>query len=145
MSKKMLLAMVMVVVLALGAASSAFADGDTDTYGAVIEDGRLNKTDLSAPLAVYYSTVEKMGYDEDLEWDYVYNEITGIEIWAIDSDSNGYKTFSVTLDQINAALAATANDYVVFQQGDYSIGYSESGWYWVTGPNGYEFTWEAEA
>ncbi len=39
----------------------------------------------------------------------------------------GYLAFSVTLDQINAALAATSDDYVVFQQGDYSIGYSESG------------------
>ncbi len=143
MSKKTVLAMVMVVVLALGATTSAFADGDTDSYQAVIEDGRLNKTDLAAPLAVYYSTVEATGYDEDLDWNYTYDVITGIEIWAIDSNTNGYLALSVTLDQINAALAATSNDYVVFQQGAYSIGYSESGWYWVTGPDGYEFSWEA--
>ncbi|WP_162909210.1 hypothetical protein [Aggregatilinea lenta] len=143
MLKRSVLAMVMVVALALGVATSAFADGDTDSYGAVIEDGRLNKTDLSAPLAVYYSTEEMLGYDEDLDWNYTYDVITGIELWALDSDSNGYLAYSVTLDQINTALAASSSDYVVFQHGDYSIGYSESGWYWVTGPNGYEFTWEA--
>ena len=151
MSKKaLLLVSVLALSLMLGAVSafaddggnlSAYVTDDGETvYG--YADGRINATDIIQSVAVYYSHETVVGWDDDTESATYGEVISGIELWALDSDDVGQQVLSVSLDQITPALSSSVDVQVAAANG-YTVNYSPSGYFWVTAPDGYTFIWEA--
>ena len=156
LKKLVLLAVIAVVMVAgLGAglvsADDSSEDGNvcliaTDAAGLVATfcDGRLNGTDMDAPVAIYYQTQEMQVLNDDDEYEWQ-NVITGVEVWrSIPKTAQGHLVLSVPLSQISSAMASPA-DVQIAQQNGYSLNYSPSAdALWVTAPNGYSFAWEIE-
>jgi predicted RecA/RadA family phage recombinase len=141
MYKKMLY-VGMMLVIALSAGVAAADDGGTDTFEAVFHDGRINSTDLAASAVIYYmtDTVETVDADGVVNTTDV---VTGVTVWGLDANSTGHLELYVTLDMIAEQMAATGQDFAVFEHNGFGLGYSTSGWFWVSGPDGYSFMWQA--
>jgi hypothetical protein len=152
MLKKAVLVVMMAVVMVagLGTVSAGQGSGDGNTCmvatsdgGTVAAycDGRLNGTDIDAPIAIYYShqDMQVVNDDDVLEWQ---NVTTGIEIWAINPEDNqGHLVLSVPMAQITSAMVSSADVQIAAQNG-YSLSYSPSkDAFWVTAPGGYTFAW----
>jgi hypothetical protein len=147
MLKKVLLTTsVLVAVFVLGAVN-VFADNsspvncrvyneDDDMYAPGYCDGRLNAFDIDQPVAIYYTYETGTLMDDDGNA-YIADVVTGIQLWAIDSEDVGQLVLNVPLSQITASTnAVSANGYTV----SYS---PAAGTYTVVAPNGYTFSWEA--
>ena len=152
MSKKALLLISVLALSVMLGAVSAFADDggsnmapyvtdDGDTiYG--YADGRINATDIVQSVAVYYSHETVVGWDDDTESATYGDVISGIELWALDSEDVGQQVLSVSMAEIAPALASSVDVQIAAANG-YSVNYSPTGYFWVTAPDGYTFTWEA--
>jgi len=151
MSKKLVLVLsVLALVLAFGAVNVFADDGttprpvyneDEGVWTSGYQDGRLNAFDIDQPVALYYT------YDVVTAWDsdgvaYAPHVVTSLQLWAIDGDGVGQMVLNVPAAQLNAAVAAGQNAQIAAANG-YAVNYSTSGYFWMTAPSGYSFTWEA--
>lgn len=124
-------------------------DADSDTWtSAYFCDGRLNAFELLQSVAVYYEYtavpvwVEITGEDDATVWEQQMTEVVdAITVWAIDVNGVGQKALSVPYSAVSAAIAA-GTDAVIAQGDGVELGVSSDGALWVTGPDGYHFTWD---
>ncbi len=147
MSKKKLVGLLAVAAFSLNAVTVAFAQDfawvDTEDYGRVlvIEDTRLNKFDVAAPVAIYYT------YHSVVNDDATVQEVPdGIELLAIDPETNqGHLVLAADLTALQSLISGEVETVAA---GGYSLHYS-SGYFWVTAPPDaegkvYSFTWANE-
>ena len=147
MLKKVLLtAFVVVAVFVLGVVNVFANDNspvnclvyneDDDMVAPAYCDGRLNGMDIDQSVAIYYTYEFGQLLDDDGNA-YSTDIVTGIQLWAIDSEGVGQLALDVPLAQL------TGSQHVVTGAG-YTVSYSPAaGTYTVVAPNGYTFTWEA--
>ena len=151
MVKKTVLVITMLAVVLVSGALSAFAD-DPDTAcqinsadeGVTVAaycDGRINAFDIAQPVAIYYTFEDAEAINDDGEA-YLTQIVTGIELWGIDGDSNGYLALWVGIDEINAALASDVNVQLGAAYGLTLTYVPAVNMFWVTAP-GYSFSWDA--
>ncbi len=157
MSRKVLFTAVLVGVLATGVfAVSADDTSDpnkpatimikTDDYGYILDinDGRLNGTDVAAPVAVYY-TYQTMIDDNG-------NSVTvpnGINLLSVDPvTDNGYLIAHVNDSDLSQILNGSVDS---IQADGYALHYSkDSNWFWLTAPADsegkvYTFQWQNQS
>ena len=154
MSKRGLLTITLLIaLLAFGAASALAEDTSGDTMCPMYSedddmtvmgycDGRINATDIVQPVAIYYDYETIKGWDDDDECATYKDVVCGIELWAISSESVGQLVLNVGMDVIGPALMSTTDMQLASANG-YTVNYSATGYFWVTAPNGYTFTWKA--
>jgi hypothetical protein len=147
MLKKVLLTASVIVIVFVVGAVNVFAEDtnpalcrvyseDDEMYAPAYCDGRLNGMDIDQPVAIYYTYEMGTLYDDD-GYPYTTDVVTGIQLWAIDSEGVGQIVLNVPLAQL------TGSPHVVNASG-YTVSYSPAaGTYTVAAPNGYTFTWEA--
>jgi hypothetical protein len=149
-----------VMTSAIFGASVALADGGDSLIPVYTEgngwadcfaDGRLNNCDLLAPLGIYVTRETTLDVDANgvPAWNDdgtpAYKDaVTGIELWGAASGyANETKILSMSVEEIQAAVAAGNDADVVLAKNDgYTFGYSATGYFWVTAPDGYSFVWE---
>ena len=154
MTKKGLLTIsLLIALLALGAVSVLADDAPTDNMCPMYSeddettvmgycDGRINATDIVQPVAIYYDYETVMGWDDDDECATYKDVVCGIELWEISSESVGQLVLHVGMDVVGPALTSTTDLQLASANG-YTVNYSGTGYFWVTAPNGYTFTWKA--
>ncbi len=151
MSRKLVLIVsVFALVFAFGAVN-AFASGGSDphqvyvpsngTWTSAYTDGRLNAFDINQSVAVYYT------YNTVMAWDangvpYDTHVVSGLQLWAIDGDGVGQMVLNVPAAQLNAAVAA-GHDAQIAASNGFTVNYSATGYFWISSPSGYTFTWAA--
>ncbi len=153
MLKKALFVAVLVVAVCSFGVINVFASGEDHSAGctsldsagnqiAVFCDGRINNYDMTESVAVYYTRSVVQSYDDD-GVPYWTEQIDGIQLWGIDGDSVGQLVLNVPLSRIESAMLSS-QDVQIAANGAYSLNYSpSSNSFWVTGPNGYSFSWTA--
>ncbi len=158
MFKKATFAATVAVVLIglLIGASAVLADGgetitvydEEDGWVTCFADGRINGCTLDAPVAIFYTRESHVAVDasgvpawnDDGTPAYV-DVVTGVEMWGVASGyDNLVKVVGLSAEQIQAAVAG-GTDTILSQSYGYTFGYSASGSFWVTAPNGYSFVW----
>ena len=156
--KVSLIVSVVVLVMAFGAANVLADDGGTECPAAYNEelgvwvtgfcDGRLNSMDIVQSVAVYYDyevvTTSTLAEDEDGEEYWQQSSegvISAIDIWGITADGAGYRALTIPAEAVEEARAAGV-DAVLGSANGITAGYSPFGYLWVSGPDGYSFTWE---
>lgn len=115
-----------------------------------IDDGRLNGTDVAAPVAVFYKydTVRKPG-----DWKYPFYEekvLRGVELLTIDPKTNeGKLALAVSAADITKVVdkAHHKDGTLIAQNNGYSMYYSKDNWFWITTPadstgKTYTFQWQ---
>lgn len=151
MVRKLSLLSVVVLVFVVGiSAVSAAAPTLTPapaTPPPVFKDGRLNAWDAGAPIVVYEPQVsvpalqaDGLPGSEDV--------IGGVQVlsWSNLSDSSS-QALNLSVEDINKAIAAHPNkDFTITTQNGVSLGYSQSGYFWVTSAPDFEgkvytFSW----
>jgi hypothetical protein len=157
MLRKSLLAMLTVimvftgasVVLAGGGQVVRVWDEDADAYLPMFNDGRLNAFDIDAPVAVFYHKEPVVQMDPNGGWKWkngqmVYLDvIQSLDIYARLPGSANFQLVSCCpMEQLNATVNAATEDTILWQKDGYTLGYSVSGWFWISAPNGYYFAWE---
>jgi opacity protein-like surface antigen len=142
----------LIVVLALAmSAVAAQASASTTTItppSPVFTDGRLNAYDAGAPIVIYEPQVTQTTVDANglPATDSVIGSVQVLS-WNGSSDSSSL-ALDVPVDQINAAIAKHPNkDFVIATQNGVSLGYSQSGYFWVSSAPDFEgkvytFTWQ---
>jgi hypothetical protein len=103
-------------------------------------DGRINAFDIAQPVAIFYTVEDTEAINDDGEA-YTTQQITGIEVWGVDGDSNGYLALWVGIDAINAALVSDGNVQLGSAYGVTLTYVPAVEMFWVTAP-GYDFTWD---
>lgn len=125
-------------------------DSDTGTWVTCIADGRINGCQLDEPVAIYYTSTSEPVLDAygQITWNsdgsQAYTDVvTGLELWGIASGyDNLIKVIGISTDEIQAKVAAAGGADTVLAQGyGYTLGYSATGYFWVTAPDGYHFVW----
>jgi len=154
MLKKVLLVTVLVVVVCSFGAINVFASDESPNVcqmynadeGLTVPgycDGRLNATDIDQPVAVYYTYDKVQAYDSNGNG-YLTDAISGIQLWAVGDNSNGYQVLNVPLAQITSVISGATQNVQIAANGEYTLNYSPAGdAFWITGPDGYSFVWEA--
>ncbi|GAB4574329.1 MAG: hypothetical protein Kow0077_20340 [Anaerolineae bacterium] len=151
-------AVLVVITVLLAAASVVLAGGgdimyaydeDSEQWLPLFDDGRLNAFDIDAPLAVYYVREARVQFEENGDWvwengEMVYEDvIVSFEIWA---KLPGFETFQqivcCPIEELNAMVNSATEDIVLMESHGYTLGYSVSGYFWVSAPDGYSFVWE---
>jgi hypothetical protein len=108
---------------------------DNNGWVLAFRDGRLNNFDLSAPVAIYYTshtvwpgTGPTMSVPD------------GVQLLAIDPvTNNGNLVLRITADEIRDRISEMGSeDYLVAEANGYSLHYAEPGWFWVAAPTDYE-------
>ena len=137
------------VVLAQGGKLIDIYDEDADVWLPKFDDGRVNALDIDAPVAIFYDREAVVKLDENGDWvwdqDMIVFEdvVVSLELWA---RLPGHETFQLIsccpIDELNATVNAATEDLILMQRDGYTFGYSVSGYFWVTGPDGYYFYWE---
>jgi hypothetical protein len=117
-----------------------------DKYGWVREfnDGRLNAFDMSAPVAIYYTTETVRPTTGP-----TIAVPDGIQLLAIDPVSNnGRLVLDISADEIRHMIDEhlLGTDGLIAQQNGYSLHYATPGWFWVSAPADregkvYSFLW----
>ncbi len=150
MLKRVSLLLSVVVLAAL--ASNVLADDGTSTFKTSHDgdqlvgsytDGRINAYQVVSPVAIYYSYgPEYLSPDGSLVKD-----VNGIQVWTINQTTGeGQQAFDVTLPDLQKDIAAAKGaDTVITSADGFTLNHSGSGSYWLSGPNGYNFTWSDEA
>ncbi len=149
MFKRVCLLIVMVVLVAFAGSVGAQEDPgypfDTTHVGDLqvgfFTDGRVNAYQVAAPVAIYYSySPPRLTSDGS-----TVRDVNGIELWTI-SDGIGQKAVSLPLTDIKATVtAAKEADALLASSAGFTLNHSPSGYYWVSGPSGYNFTWSDAA
>ncbi len=152
--------LVVVMTSALFGASVALADGGDSLVPVYIEgngwadcfaDGRINGCTLNTPVGIYVTRESQVAVDENgvPAWNEdgtpAYKDVvTGIELWGVMSGyADESKIMRVSVEDIREAVAASNGaDVVLSQSYGYTLGYSATGYFWVTAPDGYSFVWE---
>jgi len=153
MFKKIWLVALVSVLGLVGGVSNAFADDDSTT-GCVFYnedegvpvigycDGRINAFDIAQSVAIYYRYETVSALDDEGNT-YLTDVVSGIELWAIDADGNGHLALWVPRASITSAFSAS-HDVQIAAANGLTLNYSPSAHaFWVTGPGGYSFVWEA--
>jgi hypothetical protein len=126
-------------------------DSDSGAWVTCIADGRINGCQLDEPVAIYYTSASEPVLDTygQITWNsdgsQAYTDaVAGIEMWGMASGyDNLIKVISLSADEIQAEIAANGGADTVLAQGyGYTLGYSATGYFWVTAPDGYSFVWE---
>jgi hypothetical protein len=136
----------MVIVSAFGATIASADDGEDAVNS--FEDGRLNSVDYDAPVFIYYTYETVQTEDEDGNLIYL-DEVNGIQLWGVKygETNSGYLAEFVSVEDINAAVeAANGEDTVIAEINDFTLNYSQYGYFWVTGQKvdgtSYSFLWK---
>jgi hypothetical protein len=150
MFKKLSLLMVFALVFVVGvAAVSAAAPTPTPTTPApVFTDGRLNAYDAGAPIVIYEPQVSVPALQAD-GLPGAADVIGGVQIlsWNGASQSSSL-ALNLSADAINQAIAKHPNkDFTIATQHGVSLGYSQTGYFWVTSAPDFEgktytFIWQ---
>lgn len=130
--------MVVLAVLAMGI-FVASVSADTTSTGVnipTIDDGRVNKFDISAPVAIY----------DDYVYPYADNVNEGvldhIEFWGlVGTDTNIEKVMNVTEAQLAAVKPSATNHVLVASNDGYSLYMESNGSLTLVGPFNYVFNW----
>jgi len=154
MSKKFAVVMMVLVAMLSTVLVNGFAfAGDDEEEPVQIEtddgglipifaDGRLNGLDMTETVAVYYdySVTKFWNGDDELE---AIQEVSAIQVWVVEAyTGEGQLALYVPIADVQAAMSAGVDTTIASGNGA-SLGYSAaSGLLWVSGPNGYVFTWE---
>lgn len=152
--KGLLVVSEVVLVLAFGL-TNVFADDDgTESCPAIYNedtetwtsdyfcDGRLNAFDVTQTAAVYYSYGLEQAWTDDGDAFWLETP-DGITIWTIDSEGVGQLALWVPLAEITPAMSA-ATDVQIAAGNGVTLNYSPAAdAFWMTGPGGYAFVWEA--
>lgn len=140
-----------VVVLA-ALVGSALADDDTGSFKTTHDgdqlvglytDGRINNAEVVAPVAIYYTYGPEYVSPDNSR----IHDVNGITVLTINqATGEGTPAFTVSLPDLQKAIAAANGADTVVASGEgYTLNHSGSGYYFLTGPNGYTFTWSDEA
>lgn len=155
--KVSLVVSVVVMVMAFGLGNVLADDGEVECPAAYNEelgvwvtgycDGRLNAYDIMQSVAVYYdhevvtSTFLAEDEDGDEYWAQSAEEvISAINVWGITAEGVGYPALVVPAEAVEEAKLAGV-DAVLGSAHGITLSYSPSGYLWVSGPDGYTFTW----
>ncbi len=122
---------------------------DLDAMLPLFDDGRLNAYDIDAPIAVFYDTDSRPRLEANGNWVWkdnmiVYDEfVVSLDLYARLSGSDSFqKIMCCPIEELNAQVAAATHDLVLMEREGYRLGYSVSGYFWVSAPNGYFFAWK---
>jgi hypothetical protein len=122
---------------------------------AIFMDGRVNATDIGAPIVVFYKnqSIPVMNPDGTRAWangQPVWEQKpVALEVLAVRPEGKVDLAVSATVEQIKAAITAaeSGENQVIAQNGPVTLNYSPSGWFWVQGQYAdgkpYTFQWEA--
>lgn len=147
MLKKVLLTASLVVAVFVLGVVNVFADDSSDIncqvyneddgmYAPAFCDGRLNGMDMEQPVAIYYTYETGQLLDDD-GYAYTTDVVTGIQLWAVDSEGVGQMVLDVPIAQLTGAQHSVTS-------GGYSVSYSPAAdTFTVVAPNGYTFSWAA--
>ena len=134
MSRKIFAAILFMAVVGLGVLVVSAQDDtvqvNTDSYGtiSIIADGRLNGTDLAAPVAVYPI------YQNDVDADgNPIQSLTGLQLLQIDpATNNGEPLFNLSTDDVQQLM--TSPSHSLTAEG-FTLNYSpDTNWFWVAAP-----------
>ena len=150
-----ILALLLSVSLVVAQDVVTIIDEDTDIPVPHFTDGRINASDLAAPVVIFYKTEKVPVLDENGNqmWGekgglYFEDKITGIQVLTIDLETGLMAgALEVSLNDLkNMVDAAGGKSCCVGEKGAVSLHYSESGWFWVQAPDRdgktYTFQWE---
>lgn len=156
MSKKLAVVMMVLVAMMSSVLVNGFAfAGDDEEDPALVQietddgglipifaDGRLNGLDMTETVAVYYDYTVTKFWNGDSELEAI-QEVSAIQVWVIEEYTGvGQLALYVPIADVKAAMSAGIDATIASGSGA-SLGYSAaSGLLWVSGPNGYVFTWE---
>jgi hypothetical protein len=122
---------------------------------AIFMDGRLNATDIGAPIVVFYKTqpTPVMNPDGTQAWangrQVWEDQVAAFEVLSVRPEGNVDLALSATVEQIKAAVASAVpgQNQTIVQNGPVSLNYSPTGWFWVQGQYAdgkpYTFQWQA--
>jgi len=152
MLKKLSLAMALVLVFVVGVAAVSAAPITPETPGGapIFKDGRLNAYDAGAPIVVYEPQVSIPATQAD-GLPGTADVIGGVQVlsWNGATDTSSV-ALNMSADAINKAIATHPNkDFVLSTQNGVSLGYSQSGYFWVTSAPDFEgktytFVWQKD-
>jgi hypothetical protein len=120
----------------------------------IFMDGRLNATDIGAPVVVFIRTEPEpvMNPDGTRAWangqPVWEDELVAFEVLSVRPEGNVDLAVSATVEQIKEAMAMAVpgQDQTIAENGPVSLHYSPSGWLWVQGQYSdgkpYTFQWE---
>ena len=120
----------------------------------IFMDGRLNATDIGAPVVIFTKTqpIPVMNPDGTRAWangqPVWEDDLVAFEVLSVRPEGNVNLSVSATVEQIRAAMAAAVpgQDQTIAENGPVSLHYSPSGWMWVQGlysdGKPYTFQWE---
>lgn len=150
MTKKLAIFVAIVALLAVGASSVYAAPPKNEHPGQVFNstlgiwvpafgDGRINAFDMTEPVAVYYNygNAEVQAADGTMQLTQI---VTGIDVWYIDSLSEGQFDFMVTAAQIAAARTASHATTLGTGHG-FTLSYDPATTSFTISGDGYSFTW----
>jgi hypothetical protein len=149
MFKRLSVVMGFALVFAFGAASVSAANSTTTTTPPpIFSDGRLNAYDAAAPIVIYEPQVSVPAVQAD-GLPGTADVIGGVQVlsWNGAADSSSL-ALNLSTDAIDQAIAKNPNkDFTIATQNGVSLGYSQSGYFWVTSaPDAegktYTFTWQ---
>jgi hypothetical protein len=122
---------------------------------AIFRDGRLNATDIGAPIVVFYreEAIPVLNPDGTQAWGQGHqiwkNQLVALEVLSVKPEGNVDLAVSATVEQIKAAMAAAVpgENQLIAENGPVSLNYSPTGWFWVQGQYAdgklYTFQWPA--
>lgn len=148
MLKKSLWVLLLAVFTVVGVAAVS-ADDTSNPLPPAFTDGRLNAYDPAAPIVIYEPQVSIPALQEN-GFPGSANVIGSIQILKWDSTSeNSWLALEISVDDINKAIAKhPGKDFVITTKNGVSLGYSQSGYFWVTTTDSegktYTFVWEKD-
>lgn len=165
--KSLVAVLVLVVLLSSGLALAQDLEKDVDHGYHIIRledgptfatfmDGRLNATDIGAPIVVFTRNdpVPVLNPDGTQAWANGHqvweNKFAGFEVLAVRPEGNVDLAVRATVEQIREAIAAAVpgQSQLIVQNGPVSLNYSPTGWFWVQGQYAdgkpYTFQWQVQ-
>lgn len=122
---------------------------DVDAMLPLFDDGRLNAYDIDAPIAIFYDTDSTPRLEANGNWVWkdnmiVYDEfVVSLDIYArLPGSASFQKVMCCPIEELNAQVDAATQDLILMEREGYRLGYSVSGYFWVSAPNGYFFAWQ---
>src|SRR5262249_21611657 len=148
MFRKLSLVMVFALVFVVGLTAVSAASLTPSTPTPVFTDGRLNAYDAGAPIIVYEPQVSLPAVQAD-GLPGTSSVIGGVQVlsWNGATETSSL-VLNMSAEDINKAIAKHPNkDFVITTQHGVSLGYSQSGYFWVTSAPDFEgktytFTWQ---
>jgi hypothetical protein len=146
--KKLSLMMVFALVFVAGITAVSAANITPTTPQPVFTDGRLNAYDAGAPIVVYEPQVSVPAVQAD-GLPGTADVISGVQVlsWNGAAEASSL-ALNMSVDDINKAIAKhPGKDFVITTQHGVSLGYSQTGYFWVTSApdfegKAYTFIWQ---